>query len=109
MGTTQLAIHRNHGIQSHPEAAAADTSPPEKRQPLRPSAGLNEITRLELITPQANHLSPEFAALVRAGLVQLRQGPEHVALLGFDGSPREDREISVPSCPGFSLVAAAGY
>ena len=56
-----------------------------ERQPLNHSAGLNEITRLELITPHANHPSPELGALMRAGLVQLRQGQEYAALLGFDG------------------------
>ena len=74
-----------------------DTFPPEKRQPLQQPAGLSEITRLELITPHANHPSPELAALIGAGLVQLRQGPEHLAHVGFDqecqGRTRDFRPV----------------
>jgi hypothetical protein len=62
-----------------------DMSPQEKRQALEHSAGLNEITRLELIAPNAHQPSPELGALMSAGLVQLRQGAEYVAQLGFDG------------------------
>jgi hypothetical protein len=46
---------------------------------------MNEITRLELITPNAAHPSPELRVLIGAGHVQLRQGEECIAILGFDG------------------------
>ena len=60
-----------------PFAQRPDSHPCDKRQPLEHSAGLREISSIELVTPHAHSLSNELAALAKAGLVRVLSGAEY--------------------------------
>lgn len=76
-----------------------DSYPTAERQRLEHAAGLSEITRLELISPQVGSLSPEMQVLESTSLVRLRAGTEHLLELGFDGE-RQGKEADFrPALP----------
>lgn len=66
-----------------PLAEGLDSYIRNKRPPLEHRAGLREVTHVELILPSAETSSLELEAV--ADLVQLRDGPEYLLVLGFDG------------------------
>jgi hypothetical protein len=87
------------GLFHLPFGRRADRHPPEQRQPLAHAAGLLEISRVELTSPHADHLSPEMSALVNAGLVQVVSGADYVVQLTFDGESRGRRLDFRPTLP----------
>ena len=56
-----------------------------KRQMPAHRAGLRDVMRVEVVSPHAERLSSEMAAVTAAGLAQFRAGPEYFVELGFDG------------------------
>ncbi|MBE9013405.1 hypothetical protein IQ250_24740 [Pseudanabaenaceae cyanobacterium LEGE 13415] len=78
-----------------------DQFPVEKSQPLDHGIGLREITRLELVSPTANKLSPELQAVVNTKQIKVREGAEYCIELGFDG---EVQGQQVDFRPGLPLI-----
>lgn len=78
-----------------------DQYPVEKSQPLDHGIGLREITRVELVSPAANNLSPELQAVVNTKQIKLRGGAAYCVELGFD---REVQGQQVDFRPGLPLV-----
>ncbi len=76
-----------------------DTYPAAKRQPLQHSAGLREITRVELVSPHAGGPSPELRAVTDANLARLRSGGQYLVELGFDGELRGQKAEFQPALP----------
>jgi hypothetical protein len=62
-----------------------DARPSAERQKLEHEAGLREITRVEMLSPSAESLSPALTAVVSAGLVRMRRAKEYLVEVGFDG------------------------
>ena len=62
-----------------------DARPSVERQKVGHEAGLSEVTRVEMLSPCADSLSPALAAVVSAGLVRMRTGKEYLMEVGFDG------------------------
>lgn len=78
-----------------------DSYPPDKAQPLQHTIPLREVTRVELVTPHANALSPELQSLVDAGLICVRSGTVYALELGFDGElhgKQVDFQPMLPLC-----------
>jgi hypothetical protein len=102
-----LSIHvaTNTMIQSEPMlfylpfAQRPDIHPAATRQPLRHPAGLREVTRVTLISPRTNGLSPAMTAVIGSGLLQLHLGPEYLLELGFDGESRGQQVDFRPFLP----------
>lgn len=84
---------------SLPFGQRPDTYPLEKRQPLEHVAGLCEITRVEMASPHANHLSLELQAAVASNLIQVRLGREYILKLGFDGELQGQTADFRPALP----------
>jgi len=61
-----------------------DRYPVERSQPLSHAAGLREVTRVELVSPDANNPSLELQGIVDANLIELSWGSEYLLKLGFD-------------------------
>jgi hypothetical protein len=78
-----------------------DQYPVEKLQPLDHATGFREITRVELVGPATNPMSPELRAVVNTKQVQFREGAEYCMELGFDG---EVQGKQVDFRPGLPLV-----
>ncbi|BAW95607.1 hypothetical protein NIES970_05160 [[Synechococcus] sp. NIES-970] len=76
-----------------------DQYPVEKSQPLDHGIGLREITRVELVSPTANHLSPELQAVVDTKQIKLRVGAEYCVELGFDGEVQGKQVDFQPRLP----------
>ena len=70
-----------------------------KHSPMMHRVALRELTRVELFGPQMDALSPEITTVTRLGLVQLSQGPEYLAELGFDGESQGQQADFRPSLP----------
>jgi hypothetical protein len=78
-----------------------DQYPVEKSQPLDHGMGLREITRVELVSPAVDNLSPELQAVVDTNQIRLRVGVDYCIKLGFDG---EVQRQQVDFRPGLPLV-----
>jgi hypothetical protein len=52
------------------------------------AAGLRELTRVELISPQTERLSPAFDVLLSTGAIRRRDGDGQFVELGFDGESK---------------------
>lgn len=78
-----------------------DTQPPAKKQPLTHHAGLQEITRVTLVSPAAKHPSPELQSVVETEELQLREGTKYCIELGFD---REKQNKKVDCQPELPLI-----
>jgi hypothetical protein len=87
-------FHLAFAFGRRPDAYRAD-----KRQPLEHSAGLSEITRVELTSPYADRLSPELRGLTGAGMVRVRKGADYVAELAFDGESQGQKMDFRPMLP----------
>lgn len=89
--TLSIAIATNSDILTEPMlfqtpfGKRPDQYPIEKAQPLNHPASLREITRIELISPIADHPSPEFQAAIDTHQVRVRLGAAYCIELGFDG------------------------
>jgi len=55
------------------------------REPLAHSAGLRELTRITIATPQTQEPSPELRTLLAAGLLRLERASAYLMTLSFDG------------------------
>jgi len=70
-----------------------------KRQMPAHRAGLREVTRVEVVSPHADRLSSEMAAVTGAGLAQFRAGLEYLVELGFDGESQGQQADFRPLLP----------
>ncbi|MEM9151797.1 MAG: VOC family protein [Cyanobacteria bacterium P01_F01_bin.3] len=78
-----------------------DEQPPEKAQPLNHTTGLKEITRVTLISPSAQHPSPELQSALDTKQIELKEGTAYCVELGFD---RETQGQHVDFRPELPLV-----
>jgi hypothetical protein len=62
-----------------------DARPNAECQRVEHKLGLREITRVEMLTPSGDNLSPALAAVVSAGLVRMRPAKDYLVEVGFDG------------------------
>jgi hypothetical protein len=105
--TMRIEVGKNSGVLTEPWlfqtpfGQRPDQYPAEKVQPLNHGIGLREITRVELVSPAANHLSPELQAVVDTNQIKLRAGVDYCMELGFDG---EVQGQQVDFRPGLPLV-----
>lgn len=76
-----------------------DSYPAEKSQPLEHAVGLREITRVELVSPAANNLSPEFQAVINTKQVKVRLGTAYCVELGFDQEQQGQQADFRPELP----------
>jgi hypothetical protein len=70
-----------------------------KAPPLKHHFGLREITRVELVSPASDSLSPEFQAVVDTNQVRVRLGAEYYVELGFDGEVQGHQVDFRPELP----------
>jgi hypothetical protein len=70
-----------------------------KRPALMHPAGLRELTRVEVVSPHADSVSPEMAAVTGDGLAGFRAGPEYLVELGFDGESQGQHRDFRPLLP----------
>ncbi|MBI4781742.1 MAG: hypothetical protein HY785_10470 [Oscillatoriophycideae cyanobacterium NC_groundwater_1537_Pr4_S-0.65um_50_18] len=76
-----------------------DSYPAEKSQPLDHAVGLREITRVELVSPAANSLSPKFQAVINTNQVKVLTGTEYFLELGFDQEQQGKQADFRPELP----------
>ncbi|MBD2462599.1 hypothetical protein H6G89_16280 [Oscillatoria sp. FACHB-1407] len=76
-----------------------DTYPVERAQPLQQAIALQEVTRVEFVTPHANSLSPELQSLVDTGLIDVRSGAAYALEFGFDGEQQGKEAQFQPGLP----------
>jgi hypothetical protein len=77
-----------------PDSRSAPT-----KQVVEHAAGLRELTRVELISPNADSLSPAFEALLSTGVVRRRVGARQIIELGFDGESKGRVKDFLPRLP----------
>jgi len=100
-----LAVARNAGVLREPFlcylafARRPDSRPSPRRQPLGHPAGVREVTGVELVLAQAGAVSAELPAVTNANLVKLRQGPEYLLEISFDGKRRAQKKDFRPALP----------
>lgn len=105
--TLSIAVGTNSDVLTEPMlfqtpfGKRPDQYPPEKAQPLTHHLGLRELTRVELVSPVADHPSPELQAVLDTNQVRLRVGAAYCVELGFDG---EVQGRQVDCRPGLPLV-----
>ncbi|WP_271254111.1 hypothetical protein [Pseudanabaena sp. Chao 1811] len=76
-----------------------DQYPPEKAQPIEHSHGLREITRLAMVSPTANNISPEFQAVIDSNILNIREGKNYCIEIGFDGEIQGNQLDCRPELP----------
>jgi len=77
--------------------APAD-APPERRQPLEHPCGLREITGVRIVSLSLQETSITHA-MMHAGVISSKMGPEHLLELEFDGGRREKGMDFRPDLP----------
>jgi Glyoxalase-like domain len=103
--TRSIAVGNNSDVLTEPMlfqtpfGQRPDRYSAEKSQPLIHGNGWREITRVELVSPAANNLSPEFQAVINTNQIKLRLGVEYCVELGFDGEMQEQRVDLRPELP----------
>jgi hypothetical protein len=103
--TVEIAVGTNSEILTEPMlfqipfGQRPDRIPAQKAQPLDHPVGLREITRVELVSPEANRPSPELQALVAIDRVELKLGDEYCIELGFDGEVQRQHVDFRPELP----------
>jgi hypothetical protein len=80
-------------------ARRPDSYPAAKRPMIEHAAGLHRITSLELTIPSAETCSPELRQVSSVGLVRLRNGPEQLLTIGFDGELQRREADFRPAVP----------
>jgi hypothetical protein len=65
-----------------------DSNSATRKQVLEHAAGLRELTRVELVNPEAEPVSPAFEVLLSTGVVSRRKGTGQLVELGFDGESK---------------------
>jgi hypothetical protein len=73
--------------------------PGAEPQKVEHSAGLREITRVEMLSPCTDSLSPALTAVVSAGLIRMRTGKEYLIEVGFDGESLGQAADCRPTLP----------
>jgi hypothetical protein len=63
------------------------------------AAGLSEVTRIEIVSPGSEPVSPALAAVLDSKRLAMRPGPNHIAELGFDGETRGKMKDFRPGLP----------
>jgi Glyoxalase-like domain len=76
-----------------------DLYSPDRLQPLNHPLGVREITRVELISPATDPLSPELQAANDTGSIGCRSGGVYCVELGFDGEVQGNRLDLRPELP----------
>jgi Glyoxalase-like domain len=71
-----------------PFSRRPDSQSAPRKQVMEHAAGLRELTRVELISPHADSLSPAFEAVLSTGVVRRRDGAGHFVELGFDSESK---------------------
>jgi hypothetical protein len=71
----------------------------EKAQPLNHALGIQEITRVEIITPSGNNPSAALQSVIATHQVALRLGTEYCIELGFDGETQARQIDFRPKLP----------
>ena len=71
-----------------PFSRRPDAQSAPKKQVTEHAAGLHKLTRVELIGPNAESLSPAFEAVLSTSVVRRREGTRHFVELGFDGESK---------------------
>jgi hypothetical protein len=82
-----------------PFAQRPDQHPVKKSQPLEHQIGLQEIRRVELVSPTSDNLSPEMRAAINSPQIELRRGTEYCVNLGFDGETQRQQLDFRPDLP----------
>lgn len=86
-----IAVGNNSNIVAEPMlfqtpfGKRPDQQPIEKRQPFVHPIGLQELTRVELVSPIADKPSRELRSVLDSDQLQLRLGDTYWIKLGFDG------------------------
>ncbi len=107
--TMSIAVGTNSDVLTEPMLFQVpfgnrpDRYPTEKAQPLEHGVGFREITRVELVSPAANNLSPELQAVIDTNQIKLRVGAEYFIELGFDG---EVQGQQVDFRPGLPIIVS---
>lgn len=96
---TNSAVLTEPWLFQTPFGQRPDQYPAEKSQPLDHGTGLREITRVELVSPAANHVSPELQAVVNTKQIKLRVGAEYCMEIGFDGEVQGQQVDFRPGLP----------
>jgi hypothetical protein len=71
----------------------------KSRSTLEHQNAWREITRVELVSPAANNLSPEMQAAINTDQIELRLGTEYCVNLGFDGERQHQQLDFRPDLP----------
>jgi Glyoxalase-like domain len=82
-----------------PFGTRPDQQPIEKRQPFVHPIGLREITRVELVSPMANHPSSEMRSVLDKSHLKLRFGETYWIELGFDEESKGEQIDFRPELP----------
>jgi hypothetical protein len=70
-----------------------------RQQPLRHAAPIREITRVSLVSPHADKVSPELKEVIGAELIELRHGENHCVEIGFGGESHGELADFRPALP----------
>lgn len=103
--TMSIAVGTNSDVLTEPMlfqipfGQRPDNYPAERAQPLDHVVGLCEITRVELVSPAAHSLSPEFQAVINTNQVKVRIGTEYFLELGFDREQQGEQADFRPELP----------
>jgi hypothetical protein len=73
--------------------------PASSQQPLEHRGGFGELTALRVFGPRQMTTSAALQTVQESGVVALRQGPEHLAEIGFDGERQGQRADLRPALP----------
>jgi Glyoxalase-like domain len=103
--TVSIAIGMNSAVLTEPMlfqipfGRRPDQLPVEKAQPMAHPIGLQEITRVTLITPAPHPPSPELQTLIDMRQIQIQAGAAYCLELGFDGETQGKRLDFRPDLP----------
>ena len=103
--TMSIAVGTNSDVLTEPMlfqtpfGKRPDKYSAEKSQPLDHRVGLREITRVELIYPDANNPSPELQSVIDTNQIKVRVGETYFVELGFDGELQGNRVDFCPKLP----------
>ncbi|MEB3224457.1 MAG: VOC family protein [Synechococcus sp.] len=98
MGTNSAMLGEPLLFQT-PFGKRPDQYDPKQAQPLNHRTGWREITRVELISPTADSISPALAAVLATRQLRLRRGAAYRIELGFDRERQGQRIDCRPDLP----------
>jgi glyoxalase-like protein len=76
-----------------------DEQPPARRQPLKHSASVKEISQVHVVSPHGDALSPELRSIVDSGLVSIERGEAYLMEIGFDSGEKKKEADLRPALP----------